>query len=112
MKSQMYNLNGIECSLAIATPKRIHGFLQLYGKKELSELFLPAKENVEQSAGEFNKLALNAVGDGDKAAELLSICLDRPFTKEQAEDIPVDQIAQVNMDFFFTLIMIFYAQVK
>ncbi|MEW5799961.1 MAG: hypothetical protein AB1728_13250 [Bacteroidota bacterium] len=112
MERPTYVIVNEEIHLAEPTPKRIEAFLKFYGKTKLSELFLPAKEGVEAASREFGILALDATGDSQSAAMILSACLEREISPEVAANVPVTTIAQVNLDFFLLLILTFYGRVR
>ncbi len=107
-----YKIGNEEISLAGPTPKRVEGFLKFYGKAKLSELFLPSTDKIDEASREFGKLAVDATGNSKSAATILNICLEKEVSEEQAADLPVQTIAQVNLDFFLTLILTYFTQVK
>jgi len=112
MNRPTYKIQGKDIELAIPTPKRISQFLTIYGKKKLSDLFLPGNESIDSAAKEFGTISLDVTGNSDTASKILCICLAEDVSSDVAADLPVDLIAQVNMDFFLQLILTYYRQVK
>lgn len=95
-----------------ATPKKISAWLRLHGLKSLNDLFGKTEEDKDRTVREMAKMSLSLVGDERAVHELLQVCLNEPVTPEVAANADIHTIAQIDLDFFFVLIVKLFAPGK
>ena len=113
MSEFVYDINGKQVKLAaIATPKRISAYCQVFGKNKLSELIMPNSQSIDESARGMNTLLLDAIGDSSMTQKILNACTEEIFTVDEAAEVDSEITGRIALDFFLLLIVKYFRQPK